>query len=163
MNIQELIEYAIEKEVMSRRMYETVAERCEDDEARMMILQLAGFEATHIDIFTRALEPEIKKLSFDVQNFIKDCEIRPFRLSNVFDQSALDQAGLEEVLKVARGFEKSMSEFYGSIADTVPGETIKSMGKRLAGEELGHYEYISRIEGILGLSSDVHDEEFHAQ
>ena len=44
MEIREVIEFALEKEVMSRRMYERVAERCDSDEARMMLLQLARAE-----------------------------------------------------------------------------------------------------------------------
>lgn len=162
METRNLIEYAIEKEVMSRRMYENAAERTENDEARMMFHQLAGFEADHVKIFTQAMDSEIQRLGFDVPGFLSECETKAFQLSEDFDQQALDDAPMEKILDEAGKFEKSMSEFYARIAETSGNPTIVAMGKRLAGEERDHYEYVTRLAGTLGLSMDTQEEEFHA-
>lgn len=163
MNIRETIEYALEKEVMSKRMYSHVAGKTDNDEARMMLEQLAGYEATHIEIFTRALRTEIEKIGFDTESFIDSCETKPFRMMADFDQAALENSSLEEVIRIARTFEKQMSEFYGNLAAETGDETVRAMSERLSGEEMSHFEYVKRVEGVLGLSLDTDEEEFHPQ
>ena len=162
MEKKELIEFALEKEVMSRRMYEDVAERCGNDEARMMLLQLAGYEAEHIKIFTRALSNEIAALNFDTEGYLSDCGTKPFHLSDTFDEKALTESSLEEVLTAARNFEKMMAEFYGKLSEDSDDPTVTSMGQRLSKEEMGHFEYVARVQETLGITPETHDEEFHA-
>ena len=163
MNTRELVEFALEKEVMSRRMYEAVAAKIEDDEARMMVLQLAGFEATHIAVFTEALRMQIEAIAFDSDGFVQGCETRPFHLFDDFDQEALNHATIEEILRAAERFEKTMADFYAGLASRFDDEQIRSAGSRLSDEEMSHYRYIGQIREIMGLSLDTHDEEFHGQ
>lgn len=163
MDTRAAIEFALEKEVMARRLYEHLAEQAGADDARMMFLELVTFEASHVDQFVKAMEGEIKRLGFEVKPFLELAEGAPFHMPGGVDEKTLQDRSMEEILKAAKAFEKRMAEFYGDVAEGSTREEVKAMGTRLAKEELQHFEHLKRIEEVLHLSLDQDDGEFHAQ
>lgn len=163
MDTRAVIEFALEKEVMARRFYEFLAEQAGADDARMMFLELATFEAGHVEIFTRAMAGEIKRLRFDTKAYLDQAEAAPFHIPGGVDEKTLQDRSMEDILKVAKQFEKRMSEFYQEVAEGAAAEEVKAMGLRLSREELTHYDHVTRIEEVLHLSLDGDEGEFHAQ
>lgn len=163
METRAVIEFALEKEVMARRLYEFLAEQAGQDDARMMFLELVTFEADHVAIFIQALAGEIKRLKFDTKAYLEKAETAPFHIPGGIDEKSLQDSSMEDILKAAKKFEKRMSEFYKEVAESPAGEEVKAMGTRLSREELNHYDHITRIEEVLNLSLDGDEGEFHAQ
>lgn len=163
MDTRGVIEFALEKEIMARRFYEMLADQAGMDEARMMFLELASFEAGHIDIFVQAMVGEIKRLNFDVKAFLDRAEAAPFHMPGGVDEKTLHDSPMEDILKVAKKFEKRMSEFYAEVAADAASEEVKAVGTRLSKEELNHFDHVTRIEDVLNLSLDGDEGEFHAQ
>jgi len=163
MDTRGVIEFALEKEVMARRLYEYLADQAGMDEARMMFLELVSFEAGHIDIFVKAMAGEIKRIHFDVKAFLDRAEAEPFHIPGGVDEKTLQESPMEDILKVAKSFEKKMSEFYKEVADGAASEEVKAVGVRLSKEELSHFDHVTRIEEVLNLTLDGDDGEFHAQ
>ncbi len=163
MDTRGIIEFALEKEIMARRFYEFLADQAGMDEARMMFLELASFEAGHIDIFVRAMAAEIQRLNFDVKGFLDRAEAADFHMPGGVDDKTLRESPMEDILKVAKGFEKRMSEFYQEVADGASSEEVKAVGLRLSREELSHYDHVVRVEEVLNLKLDDDEGEFHAQ
>ena len=163
MDTHGVIEFALEKEVMARRLYEFLAEQAGMDEARMMFLELVSFEAGHIDIFVKVMAGEIKRLNFDVKEFLDRAEAAPFHMPGGVDEKTLQDSPMEDILKTAKKFEKQMSEFYREVAAGEASEEVKAVGTRLSKEELDHFDHVTRIEEVLHLSIDEDDGEFHAQ
>jgi len=163
MEMQDIIEFALEREVMSRRLYERLASRTKQDDARMMFLELVSFEAEHVRIFTQALQGEIDGLGFNVPSYLEAVEGRPFNMPGLMTEKVLKSGTMREILPVAKKFEKTMSEFYAAVSEQSKEKPIKEAALRLSREETTHIEYVERVEEVLRLSVDTDDGEFHAQ
>ena len=162
-SIRELVEFAVRQEVFSRRIYERMAQRTSNDEARMMLSQLAGFEADHVQDFSTALEKEIRREGIHLKAVLEQAEHDPIELPEGINEAALASAPLEEVVKLAKGMEKAMAAFYRDLSLQSVSERITQASDKLSGEELEHLEMLRRIEGVLRLNLTDHEGDFHAQ
>ena len=163
MEIRDVIEFALEREVMARRLYEQLASRTRQDDARMMFLELVTFEAEHVRIFARALSAEIKRLGFDVPSFLEKAEAKTFTMPGILDNQTLNTGALADVLPAAKSFEKGMAAFYTQVAGHSALPQVKEACLRLSAEEMSHYDYVVRIEEVMKLSPEFDDGEFHPQ
>jgi rubrerythrin len=163
MPMKDVIEFALDREVMSRRLYEHLASRTKQDDARMMLLELVSFEAEHVRIFTRALKGEIDRLRFNILAYLEAVECRPFSMPGLLTEAVLKTGTMKEILPAAKKFEKTMSEFYAKVAEQSQEKPVQEAARRLSKEEMGHFEYVVRVGEVLGLSLDLDDGEFHAQ
>lgn len=162
-SLRELIEYALKREVFSKRIYEKILEMIEDDEAKMIIIELANFEASHIQDFSVALEREIRREKINVSEFLKECEEAPLEIPELFKKEELERADLSFILNLAKKMEKEMASFYKDLSKQIDNPHISETADKLSIQEMEHIKYIKRAQEILNLDIETQEGEFHAQ
>lgn len=162
-SLRELIEYALKKEVFSKRIYERILEKIEDSEAKMIVIELANFEASHIQDFSVALEREIRREKINVNEFLKECEEAPLEIPGLIKNGDIEKANLSFILSVAKKMEKEMASFYKDLSKQIDNPHISETADKLSIQEMEHIKYIKRVEEILNLDLETQEGEFHAQ
>jgi rubrerythrin len=161
-SIRELVEYALRQEVFARRIYERLALKSPQDETRLLLSQLAGFEADHIMDFAAALEKEIRREGINLRALLEGGNQDPIEVPEGINEQLLASASIEDILKRAKAMEKAMSAFYRDLSMQAVSERITQAADKLAGEELEHLEILRRIEGILRLNLNAAQGDVHA-
>lgn len=162
-SLKELIEFALKREVFSRRLYEKILEKVEDMEAKMIIIELANFEASHIQDFSLALEREIRREKINLNEFLQKCEEASLEIPELFKKEELEKANLSIILNIAKKMEKEMALFYKDLSKQVDNPHISETADKLSIQEMEHIKYIKRAEEILNLDIEIQEGEFHAQ
>ncbi|MEJ5166666.1 MAG: ferritin family protein [Thermoanaerobaculia bacterium] len=162
-SLRELIEYALKREVFSKRIYEKILGMVEDNEAKMIIIELANFEASHIQDFSVALEREIRREKINVSEFLKECEEAPLEIPELFKEKDLEKADLPFILNLAKKMEKEMASFYKDLSKQIDNPHISETADKLSIQEMEHIKYIKRAQEILNLDIETQEGEFHAQ
>lgn len=162
-SLKELIEYALKREIFSRRIYELILEKVEDEEAKMVLIELANFEASHIQDFSLALDREIRREKINLNEFIQKCEDAPLEIPELFKKEELEKATLPFILNLAKKMEKEMALFYKDLSKQIDNAHISETADKLSIQEMEHIKYIKRAEEILNLDIDTQEGEFHAQ
>lgn len=162
-SLKELIEFALKREVFSRRLYEKILEKVEDMEAKMIIIELANFEASHIQDFSLALEREIRREKINLNEFLQKCEEASLEIPELFQKEELEKANLSIILNIAKKMEKEMALFYKDLSKQVDNPHISETADKLSIQEMEHIKYIKRAEEILNLDIEIQEGEFHAQ
>ncbi len=162
-SLKDLIEYALRREVFSRRFYEKIAEKIEDQEAKMMVLELSNFEASHVQDFSLALEREIRREKINISDFLEECEKLPLEIQEYFKESDLERFNINEMLSIAKKMEKEMASFYQDLSKQAENPHISETADKLSIQEMEHIKYIKRVEEILHLDIETHEGDFHAQ
>jgi rubrerythrin len=162
-SLKELIEYALRREVFSRRLYEIVSEKIENTEAKMMLIELANFEASHVQDFSLALETEIRREKINLKEFLKECEEIPLNFPGYISEQDIEKANIGKILNIAKKLEKQMASFYKDLSKQTDNPHISETADKLSGQEMEHIKYIKRAEEILQLDIETQEGEFHAQ
>ena len=131
-SLQDLLDFAMKREIESQRIYEEVQEKTENSTAKSMLKALALEEQQHIERI-RELGGTRASAKFN------DTKIVEIKNSSFFDDYAFPEgAELEDVLKFAIKREQASMEFYANIMSAVEGEEAKSICEQLAHDELKH-------------------------
>ncbi len=162
-SLKELIEYALRREVFSKRLYEKLSEMIEKTEAKMMIIELANFEASHIQDFSLALDLEIRREKINLKEFLNKCEETPLDVPGYFKEQDIEKANIGKILQIAKKMEKEQAIFYKDLSKQTDNPHISETADKLSGQEMEHLKYIKRIEEILNLDIETMEGEFHAQ
>lgn len=162
-SLKELIEYALTREVFSKRLYEKLSERIENMEAKMIIIELANFEASHIQDFSLALDLEIRREKINLKEFLNKCEEAPLDVPGYFKEQDIEKSDIGKILQIAKKMEKEQAVFYKDLSKQTDNTHISETADKLSGQEMEHIKYIKRVEEILNLDIETQEGEFHAQ
>ena len=141
-NYQNVIRYAMERELQGVDFFKSNAEKVSQASAKDMLLRLADVEMDHYEYLKEQLEYFEKYQNFKEVDFDLDRE------SNIFadraDSEKMDQQVTESmvpdmsVLRTAYLMEKDFAEFYQNAADSTDDANAKKLFQTLAIWERGH-------------------------
>jgi rubrerythrin len=159
-DLQQLVHYALRREVMAWRTYERLAARAAPGEAQAMLHQLVTFEEDHVRQYTVVLRPQIQASGLDPDAIVAAAEAEPLDLEGVVDEERIATAPLSGVIQAAKGFERMMARFYEAEAAKVEDPTIRGVLEQLAGEERSHEVFLDDLQTALALDPVDDAEEF---
>ena len=136
--LDEIIEYAIEKERAANALYLEAAGRAKQPSSRRMLTEMAESELAHAEAL-EALDPS--KLppmpaapgeDLRIAEFLKDVDLGP-------------DADFQTVLIYAMKREENSRDFYQTMADGQDDPKIKQLFALLSEQELGHKRALEKV------------------
>ena len=141
----ELFKTAILSEVKADLFYSTAAEITEDDESRMLFLELASMEDDH----AQALVNRVKKApcgkEFDGAAYLKDLETSQTASINDDDKEFIKNSSIRDVLAKAISMENEASETYAKLAEASEDAEVKKYCLELKMVELAHARKLTNL------------------
>ena len=131
--LNELLDSAIYKEIVSQAIYEAAQEKTEDPGAKALLKELAKEELGHSQRLKK-----LKEKGLSPQNWHEE-KVQDLKISNYLTGGdTVEGAGLQETLIFAMKREQQAIEFYSKMISLMRDESAKRLCERLANEELKH-------------------------
>lgn len=154
-NLIDVFKQALRNETKARAFYHLASEVTQNDESRMLFIDLAGFEENHArDLIKMAggvnfpeewdAEAYLDELEEDTHAGIPDHELK-----------AIHDSDMATVLKLAREMELSSMTTYRTLAAGVADQTLRDYFNKLAEQESHHLAEVERR--ALALDMDDSD------
>lgn len=130
-SIQQVLEFAIEREQEAVEFYEKIGEQTENPALKKTVTAFAAVEAGH----RRKLQGALLSGLFDAGDAVR---IERGVADYMVDVPAGPTMSLEDAMVVAIKREKMAVELYSDLAQTISEPSLKSLLLQLAREEAGH-------------------------
>jgi rubrerythrin len=138
--LEKILERAIQKEIDSQTLYNTLSNRVRGQYARAALLDLAKYEKEHQLILERYRRGDLKEGAPSRDNVID------YRIAEHLEQPEISpNMKLEEVFLLAANREKASHELYLDLAEIHPQGEIRRMFERLAAQELEHKQKVEYL------------------
>ena len=137
-NVDEVLDYAIEKEKEARDFYLAWAEKIDKPAIRKVFTEFATQEEEHMNLFTSMKEghaekrPEAKAIDLHLADYLIEAE-------------PAEDMGYREALRIAIQREQAAMDLYGAFAKATKSPEIASTMETLVAEETKHK---NRLESI---------------
>jgi rubrerythrin len=151
-NADEIYEMAEQIERNGAKFYEQAAAKAPDDKTRNMLLDMAGMEWGHLEIFSemrKGLSEEEKSANiFDPDNEAA-LYLRTMADGKGFEgkisryEKLTGKETIQDILKIAINAEKNSIAFYTGIEELVSEKAGKDKVRAVIREELGHLTTLS--------------------
>jgi len=151
----DILKTALAHEVKASAFYNHASEITENDEARMIFIELTNFEDTHpqrlIDIATaHNLAPDV-----DLNTYLKDLERDADNTLPAKATELLKSGNMQAVLKFAIKMEEDAEATYRNLAEQMDDDQAKHFCLEIAEEEKSHAKILTQ--GLDSLSMDEDD------
>ena len=154
----EILKNALEQEVRSGVFYEKAAEVAQDDEARMVFLELADMEGGH----TRRIVEQFKNTdfgdTFETEAWLEELERESIDDIRMEADDVVAKGDMRDVLKYAVQIEEVAKNSYQRLCDTFTDPDDREFCGMLANEEQGHLNEINRLLQSLDMDEDERPE-----
>ncbi|MCX7726900.1 MAG: ferritin family protein [Chitinispirillaceae bacterium] len=151
-NVEEIFQIGIQIEKNGNAFYKEAADKCNTPEVKKLLLDLAEWEKSHIEIFEKLKEtiPQKNKNKdvFDSDNMIH-LYLKSIADSKVFVKGLklstedLEAASPVKVLETALEFEKDSVVLFSSMKEIITDSSSAKQVEKLIKEELKHIGYIT--------------------
>ena len=132
-NLRELLDIALDREIVSRAFYTAGQKKTQDPGAVEMMKELAAEEEKHYEWIKSFRDTGIKPVELAAQG-LPDLMISEY----LVDPQISEGAGLQEVLITAMKREQYSIEFYTRMEMVIQLETGRQLCRRLVGAERNH-------------------------
>jgi rubrerythrin len=140
LTLWEVLEAAIQKEVMSRFLYVGLRQRVKDPAAREAFKVLADQEQSHQQVLENMLHGKLK------EGALSNGLVVDYKIADCLDQPEISPTmELKDVFLVAAKKEKAAHDLYMNLAAIHPNGQIKHLLEDLAVQELEHK---NRVESL---------------
>ena len=134
----EIFKNALELEVQAELFYEKASELTDDDESRMVFLELADMEDGHAhQIVNRFKDTDFGRL-FDADAWLKEVEREDDKILDVVAVDVIAQGDMKAILKYAIKMEEDARDNYQRLAETFTDPDDVAYCADLAQEEQKH-------------------------
>ncbi len=141
----EIFKNALEMEVQAEIFYEKAAEVTEDDESRMVFLELSNMEDGHArKIVERFKETEFGR-AFDADKWLAEVEREDDKILNVEIGDLFAQGDMRAILESAVKMEEKARDNYKSLSERFSDPDDIAYCSDLAAEEQSHINAIMRL------------------
>ena len=151
-DLVEIFQKALQNEVKAQAFYGLASELTQNDETRMLFIELCGFEENH----ARNLVAMAQGLSFDHEwdpdAYLTELESNTRASLSDHELNTVLDGDMSKVLEVARGMEENSMTVYRSLADGTSNAEIRSYFNTLAEQERGHLVEVERMALALTMS-----------
>jgi len=150
----ELFKDVLFKEVKAGAIYSRAAEITQNDEARMLFLELSSEEDDHArDLFKKAKGTPLEQAS-DLDDYLKKLESSPEGVIPKEDLDIIQRGEIREVLELASKHEKETMEAFMALADKEANKEVKTFYLEFAGMEKEHLNSLNQMLNSLGMEED---------
>lgn len=151
----EIFKNALELEVQAELFYEKASELTDDDESRMVFLELADMEDGHAhQIVNRFKHTDFGKL-FDADAWLKEVEREDDKILDVVAVDVIAQGDMKAILKYAIKMEEDARDNYQRLAETFTDPDDVAYCADLAEEEQKHVN--SLLDLVRSIDMDPED------
>jgi rubrerythrin len=151
----EIFKNALELEVQAELFYEKASELTDDDESRMVFLELADMEDGHAhQIVERFKHTDFGKL-FDADAWLKEVEREDNKILDVVAVDVIAQGDMKAILKYAIKMEEDARDNYQRLAETFTDPDDVAYCSDLAQEEQRHVA--SLLDLVRSIDMDPED------
>ncbi len=141
----EIFKNALEIEVQSELFYEKASELTNDDESRMVFLELADMEDGHAHhIVERFKHTDFGKM-FDADAWLKEVEREDEKILDVVATNVIAQGDMKEILKYAISMEESARDSYKRLSEKFTDPDDVAYCSDLAEEEQKHVSSLLQL------------------
>jgi rubrerythrin len=144
-DLVEIFKKALRNEVKARAFYRLASEVTQNDETRMLFLELAGFEENHADELVKMAQHVRFDEEWDPEGYLDDLESHTHASVSNHELSAVLNGDMGTVLKIARQMEQDSLVAYQSLAESTDHDTARAYFTKLAEQESGHLIEVERM------------------
>jgi rubrerythrin len=131
--LREVLARAIEKEISSQMVYQSLSRRVSQQATRDVFLELVQQERGHQRLLEQYQRGELKRGALSPDHVVD------YRIAEKLDSPHISpDMGLKDAFMVAANREKISHELYLGLAQIHPGGEVKRLFKQLAAQELEH-------------------------
>lgn len=138
-----LFKKAVLNEVKSSVFYNRAAKITENDESRMLFLELASMEDDHVRHFTEIAKETDDVREFDLVSYLAELESSVGQTLTVKESETLKTGDMKAVFVLALSIEKEAKETYLSLSESDVNSEMKDFCQKLAKEEEKHFISLS--------------------
>jgi rubrerythrin len=148
-----LVKKAIAAEVTASAFYSLASEATENDETRMVFLELSTMEDDHAQDLVNKFKTLKNVGDFNCQAYLDEL-IKNDAGADLEQTEVINKGTPRQVLELAIAMENRAQENYSSLADEVIDPTFKQYCLDLAGEEVKHALLLSSALNSLDMDND---------
>ncbi|MBF0469912.1 MAG: ferritin family protein [Gammaproteobacteria bacterium] len=150
----ELLKQAIQAEVRSELFYTKAADQTEDDEARMVFIELAGIEDGHARHLVERFSQGATATDVDLHAFLRESEAAGESLLTVEETPLLTEGNMEEVLNFAIAQELKARDNYQQLLHRLSDSEEQKLCQALITEEQNHANRLEQLINSLEMDED---------
>lgn len=149
LNINRLLQFAVQLEERGEKFYENWAENTENDELKMLFLLIADEEKLHKELFSKlAINHKDPDKGFEITKEYSEY-LDEFANEILFNEKELDTIkNLRDALEIAKKQELDAMLFYTDIKNHVSAEYTEVVEKIIS-EERKHFKKLSDLQKKL--------------
>ncbi len=147
-----ILKTALFNEVKSRTFYRKAAEITNDDESRMVLLELSEKEDDHARYIINRVKNTSYSKEFDLEAYLRYLESTNESPLSLEELKALQACNMKAILKLAISLEKKAMEIYVDLGKNAIGPDLKSLCHELGQEEKVHLNSVTSM--LLSLTMD---------
>ena len=151
LNINKLLQFAVELELRGVKFYEEWAEKSETDELKMLFLMLADEEKHHTEIFSKiAVAHKDPDKGFEITEEYSEY-LYQFANDILFNEKDIDMIKtIKDAIEVAKKQELDAMLFYTDIKNHVSAEYTAAV-EQIISEERKHFKKLGNLQLKLKL------------
>ncbi len=151
LNINKLLQFAVQLEERGVKFYEDWAEKAETDELKMIFLLLAEEESHHMDLFSKiAIAHKDPDKGFEITEEYSDY-LEQFANEILFNKDDINMIkSLKDAIEVAKKQELDAMLFYSDIKNHVSAEYTSAI-ELIISEERKHFNKLSDLQKKLNI------------
>ena len=132
-----LLEKAIEKEIESQQLYQSLSQQMTNQGAKNAFVQLSREEQGHENLLRQYLRGELG------EGTLRREQVLDYRIAEQLEQPQISPGmELKDVFLLAANREKASHAFYLSLAGVHPAGRVRTMLEQLASQELRHKQRV---------------------
>jgi rubrerythrin len=141
----EIFKNALEMEVQAEIFYEKAAEVTEDDESRMVFLELSNMEDGHARRIVERFKKTAFGSAFDADKWLYEVEREDDKILNVEISDLIAQGDMRAILESAVKMEEKARDSYRQLSERFSDPEDIAYCSDLADEEQKHVNSIMRL------------------
>ena len=151
LNINKLLQFAVELEKRGVKFYEDWAEKAESDEVKLLFLMLSDEEKSHEELFSKiAIAHKDPDKGFDISEEYSEY-FDQFANDILFNENDIDMIkNINDAIEVAKKQELDSQLFYNDIKNYVSAEYTAAV-ELIISEEIKHFQKLGELQKKLKL------------
>ena len=145
MQTLDIFKLALQNEVRASTFYAKASEITENDESRMLFLELTHMEEDH----ARRLVERSRRMdlgeALDAQAYLQRLQEDAARTLGVEETGLIKSGGMRSVVEFSIGLEATARDNYRALAASVNDTDDRAFCESLAAEEQKHYDLLSKL------------------
>jgi len=154
--VSDLVKKAIEHEVNASAFYDQAAEMTNDDEARMVFLELVDIEDGHCQDLIKIFSKNSALSEYDIQGYYEELSDSVKANISLEELRSIKNSGLRDVLEMAVAFEQKAVQTYSGLIEHLPDQELKMFCAKLLEEEKRHEKTLSTLLDNLDMDMEEH-------